>query len=53
MEFEIFFECNNCDWVGKESECVQCGAIRPLCPECHETTQVIKRIKKPQTRKEK
>ena len=49
MEFERMFECNNCDWVGKESECVQCGDIRPLCPECHETTECYET---PQIRKD-
>lgn len=30
--------CNACTWAGKETDCVWLGAIGPLCPECHETT---------------
>lgn len=33
--------CNACSWTGKESDCVYCGSVGPLCPECHETTDVI------------
>lgn len=32
-------ECNGCSWVGEASDCVYCGEVGPLCPECHETTE--------------
>ena len=33
--------CNNseCTWGGKLADCVMCGAVGPLCPECHETVE--------------
>jgi hypothetical protein len=34
----VMRECNICDWTGIESDCVMCGEVGPLCPECHETT---------------
>lgn len=35
-------ECNACDWIGKNSDCVFCGEVGPLCPICHETTMPVK-----------
>lgn len=34
-------ECNACDWIGNLADCVWCGAVGPLCPVCHETTEQI------------
>ena len=33
-------ECNNCDWVGWEWDCVTYKHLESvlLCPECYETT---------------
>lgn len=32
--------CNEeCGWEGAKDECVMCGAIGPLCPECHEVVE--------------
>lgn len=28
-----------CDWSGPLSDCVMCGAVGPLCPECHEVVE--------------
>lgn len=31
-------ECS-CGWVGNLDDCVWCGRVGPLCPNCHETTE--------------
>lgn len=28
-----------CGWKGDLYECVMCGSVGPLCPECHSTTE--------------
>lgn len=32
-------ECG-CGWCGAQDDCMWCGGVGPLCPKCHETTEV-------------
>lgn len=34
----VLRECG-CGWRGCEDDCVWCGMVGPLCPECRETTE--------------
>ena len=32
--------CNACTWKGPLADTIMLGAVGPLCPDCHETTEV-------------